>query len=48
LLKQFDRLYREQFTRPVFAGLYHASESSKDALEYVEQYRPLPLPAKWW
>jgi hypothetical protein len=47
LLRQFDRLYREGFTSPVFAGLYHAAAGPREALEYLREYRPLPLPEKW-
>jgi len=47
LLRLFEQLYRERFTRPEHRELYHVAEAPGDVFAHLEAYRP-PKPAPKW
>lgn len=40
LLQQFNVFYNENFTNESYKKLYHICETPKDALEYINNYKP--------
>ncbi len=48
LIAQFETGYQENFAKREFKELYHVSESPKDAIDYIKNYTPQDLPAKWF
>lgn len=47
LLKQFDRIIREQYAKPENSLLYHVTSDISDALHYISVYKPIELKDKW-
>ncbi len=47
LLKQFDRIIREQYAKPENSLLYHITSDIADALHYISTYKPIELKDKW-
>lgn len=39
LLRQIDKMFSEKFANPSYQSLYHVSESSEDAIEYIINYK---------
>jgi uncharacterized protein (TIGR00730 family) len=48
LIALFEHLYRERFARPEYRHLYHIAPDVADAFSYLDTYRPVPLPGKWF
>ena len=47
LLKQFDRIIREQYAKPENSLLYHVTSDISDALHYISVYKPIEFKDKW-
>ncbi len=47
LFEMFERSYSEKFAKPVYRNLYHVSYDVNDAIEYIENYKPMELGQKW-
>lgn len=48
LLTHFERLYREQFAKPIYRQLYYVAATPQDVLDHIEGYRPTEMPPKWY
>jgi uncharacterized protein (TIGR00730 family) len=48
LLELFEHLYAARFARAEHQSLYHVAETAAAALEYVDSYRPVSRPDKWF
>ncbi len=48
LLAMFETIYTEQFAKDAYRCLYHVAASVDDLLQYLHNYRPPQLPAKWF
>jgi cytokinin riboside 5'-monophosphate phosphoribohydrolase len=48
LLHFFELTYAEHFAKPIYRDLYHVSANAADALEYLRNYEPPKLAAKWF
>jgi predicted Rossmann-fold nucleotide-binding protein len=47
LLKWLEHSYTEKFVKDKYRSIYHVSESPGDAMDYIEDYKPIDLPLKW-
>jgi uncharacterized protein (TIGR00730 family) len=48
LLEVFERMYAQQFAKPVYRRLYHVADTPTDALEHIAAYEPPVLDEKWY
>ncbi len=48
LLRMFETLYAERFTKPSFRSTYAAVPDPADALAYVEGWKPSAVESKWF
>jgi uncharacterized protein (TIGR00730 family) len=48
LLELFAHLYTERFARAEHQALYHVAATAAAALEYIDSYRPVSQPDKWF
>ncbi len=47
LIALFEHMYEHHFAKPESRAMYEFTDSVERALNYLESYRPAPLPAKW-
>jgi len=47
LLRQFDEVIDQHFARPDSQQLYFVTDNIEACLDYIDHYRPEPLPEKW-
>lgn len=48
LLKQFEYSFSELFAKEVYRGLYFFARAAGDAMDYIENYKPVELDSKWF
>jgi len=48
LIALFERLYAENFAKPVYREHYHVAPNPAEALDYLERYAPPPAMDKWF
>lgn len=48
LLMQFETSYKELFAKEIYRDLYYVTSNAEDALDYIENYKPAELDAKWF
>ncbi|MFW6327256.1 MAG: TIGR00730 family Rossman fold protein [Bacteroidota bacterium] len=48
LLKQFEYSFSELFAKEVYRGLYFFAGAAGDAMDYIENYKPVELDSKWF
>jgi len=48
LFKQFEVSYREMFAKPVYRQLYYIAGNSNEAMDYIQNYKPVELDSKWF
>jgi cytokinin riboside 5'-monophosphate phosphoribohydrolase len=48
LLTFFESLYTQRFAKPDYRRLYHVAATPAEALDYIESYRAVGLPSKWY
>ena len=48
LFKQFEISYHEMFAKEIYKKLYFVTKSAKEAIEYINNYVPVELDAKWF
>lgn len=48
LIKQFERSYLELFAKSQYKKLYHIVDSAREALNYIENYKPEEIDSKWF
>jgi hypothetical protein len=48
LFNMFEHIYAENFAKAEYRQLYHISNTPEEAIEYLNQYQPPQLPAKWF
>ena len=48
LLKQFEISFTEMFAKEVYKELYYFASNALEAINYIENYRPIELDSKWF
>jgi cytokinin riboside 5'-monophosphate phosphoribohydrolase len=48
LLKQFEVSYEEMFAKDIYRKLYFIAKNSDEAMEYINNYKPVELDNKWF
>jgi hypothetical protein len=48
LIDLFEHMYQESFAKSDYRQLYFVAPDAIDAFSYIETYRPVPLPDKWF
>ncbi len=48
LVELFEHFYRERLAKEAFRQLYFVAPDPAAALSYIESYRPIELPGKWF
>lgn len=48
LLKQFEVSYKEMFAKDLYRDLYFVANNSVEAMQYLENYKPIELDNKWF
>ena len=47
LLKWFEHSYAEKFIKDKYRSIYYVTESTADAMHYIDEYKSVELPLKW-
>jgi cytokinin riboside 5'-monophosphate phosphoribohydrolase len=47
LTSLFEHMYEKNFAKPAYRSMYCFADDVPSALDYMEQYQPPSLPAKW-
>lgn len=47
LTSLFEHMYEKRFAKPAYRGMYQFAPDVRSALDYMDQYQPSSLPAKW-
>jgi len=47
LLRQFDEIIGQNFAKPECQKLYFVTDNIEACLDYIDRYRPEPIPEKW-
>jgi uncharacterized protein (TIGR00730 family) len=48
LIKQFEVSYKEMFAKDLYRDLYFVAQNSEEAMDYLKNYQPAELDAKWF
>jgi uncharacterized protein (TIGR00730 family) len=48
LIKQFEVSYKEQFTKDLHRNIYFVAKNSKEAMDYLKNYKPVEMDTKWF
>jgi uncharacterized protein (TIGR00730 family) len=48
LIKQFEVSYKEQFAKDLHRNIYFVAKNSKEAMDYLKNYKPVELDTKWF
>ncbi len=48
LIKQFEVSFSELFAKEVYRELYFIAENANEAIQYIENYKPIELDSKWF
>lgn len=48
LVKQFETSFKEEFAKEIYRDLYFFAADAEEALNYIENYIPVELDAKWF
>ena len=48
LFKQFEVSYREMFAKDIYRKLYFIAKNADEALNFIQNYKPVELDAKWF
>ncbi len=48
LIKQFEVSFSELFAKEIYRELYFIAENANEALQYIENYKPVELDSKWF
>jgi hypothetical protein len=48
LLAQFDIIFSQSFAKPEFKQLYHVVTEAEDAMNYIQNYKYIPVKDKWY
>jgi len=48
LAKQFEVSFSELFTKEIYRKLYFFANDSKEAIHYIENYKPVELDSRWF
>lgn len=43
----FEHFFEQHFAKPASRALYHFAPTVEDAFDYLDDYRPVAIPAKW-
>lgn len=44
----FEHFYEQHFAKPASRALYHFAPTVEDAFEYLDAYKPVTVPTKWF
>jgi uncharacterized protein (TIGR00730 family) len=44
----FEHFFEQQFAKPASRALYHFATNVSDAFDYLDNYRPVTIPTKWF
>ena len=44
----FEHFYEQHFAKPASRALYHFAPTVADAFEYLDTYKPVAVPTKWF
>jgi uncharacterized protein (TIGR00730 family) len=44
----FEHFFEQRFAKPASGGLYHFAAAVADAFDYLDNYRPVATPTKWF
>jgi uncharacterized protein (TIGR00730 family) len=48
LIKQFEVSYKEMFAKDLYRDLYFVAQNSEEAMDYLKNYQPADVDAKWF
>lgn len=48
LFSQFELSFSEKFAKEIYRSLYFSAKNSAEALDYIQNYKPLELDSKWF
>jgi uncharacterized protein (TIGR00730 family) len=48
LFEQFERAYRDSFSKEDYKSTYYIAENSEEAMAYIHNYQPVELATKWF
>jgi hypothetical protein len=48
LFNQFDVTYKELFAKEIYRELYYIANDAEEALNYILNYKPVEIDAKWF
>ena len=48
LINMFEYIYKEHFAKPDYRSLYFIAKDAKEAIDYIENYKPVQLASKWY
>ncbi len=48
LFQQFERAYKDSFSKEDYKNTYYIAESSLEAINYIQNYQPVVLATKWF
>ena len=44
----FEHFYEQHFAKPASRALYHFAPTVEDTFEYLDPYKPVTVPTKWF
>ncbi|MFW6138393.1 MAG: TIGR00730 family Rossman fold protein [Spirochaetota bacterium] len=47
LIQLFEEGFNQRFMKPQYRSLYFVAQDAEEAVEYIKQYKPSPVPVKW-
>jgi uncharacterized protein (TIGR00730 family) len=47
LIDWLEHSYGEKFVKDKYRSIYHVAHGPEDAMQYIEEYKPVDLPLKW-
>ena len=48
LLEQFEVFYKNDFSKADYKNLYFVANSTQEAIEYIQNYKPEGIVSKWY
>jgi uncharacterized protein (TIGR00730 family) len=48
LFAQFERAYRDSFSKEDYKSTYYIASDSEEAMKYIHDYQPVELATKWF
>jgi hypothetical protein len=48
LIRMFEKLYQERFAKHIFQSMYRVAANPRDAVSFLEGWKPVKLESKWF